>query len=204
MKEHTMFSPRKPSTETLRRILDSQASLELTYPEVGATAAELPTAGYVMDHTRAMLGQGEQAFADAKAALKSWRQYRFSWLEAWPDDTPINAGDEVATVARLLGLWWVNVCRIVYTIDEPDRFGYAYGTLPEHVECGEERFQIELTETGEVWYDIVAFSRPQHWLARVGYPYVRRTQKRFGRNSVAAMQQAVNEPLGKDAITLPR
>jgi uncharacterized protein (UPF0548 family) len=33
-------------------------------------------------------------------------------------------------------------CRIVYVIDEPDRRGFAYGTLPGHPERGEEAFII--------------------------------------------------------------
>jgi phosphatidylserine/phosphatidylglycerophosphate/cardiolipin synthase-like enzyme len=38
----------------------------------------------------------------------------------------------------------VNLCRVVYVIDEPDgpiaRFGFAYGTLPGHAVAGEELF----------------------------------------------------------------
>jgi uncharacterized protein (UPF0548 family) len=48
---------------------------------------------------------------------------------------------------------------------------------------------------GSVWYDILAFSRPNHVLARIGYPYVRRVQKRFGQQSAAAMQQSVESAL---------
>ena len=77
-------------------------------------------------------------------------------------------------------------------VDQPNRFGYTYGTLPLHEECGEERFLIELNDQGEVWYDILAFSRPHSMLARIGYPFVRRVQKRFGRESVAAMQREVS------------
>ena len=73
------------------------------------------------------------------------------------------------------------------------KFGFAYGTLPGHVESGEERFLIEWDrETDKVWYDILAFSRPNHFLTRLGYPLVRRTQKRFGRDSAASMFRAVN------------
>jgi hypothetical protein len=42
-----------------------------------------------------------------------------------------------------------------------------------------------------VWYDILAFSRPNHVLTRLGYPIVRRLQKRFGRDSAASMFRAV-------------
>ena len=71
--------------------------------------------------------------------------------------------------------------------------GVAYGTLPGHLETGEERFLIEMDERGVVWYDILAFSRPRRFLVRLGYPYVRRLQKRFGRHSAAAMQKATAE-----------
>src|SRR5271157_5564244 len=37
-----------------------------------------------------------------------------------------------------------------------------------------------------------AFSRPQWLLTRLGYRYMRRLQKRFGRESAAAMVRAVN------------
>jgi uncharacterized protein (UPF0548 family) len=74
------------------------------------------------------------------------------------------------------------------------RFGFAYGTLPDHAGTGEERFLIEWNrEDNSVWYDILAFSRPNHFLTRLGYPLVRRTQKRFGRESAAAMQCAVRD-----------
>ncbi|MBL8825201.1 MAG: DUF1990 family protein [Planctomycetia bacterium] len=42
-----------------------------------------------------------------------------------------------------------------------------------------------------VWYDILAFSRPNHVLIRLGYPLVRRAQKRFTRESAASMLKAV-------------
>jgi uncharacterized protein (UPF0548 family) len=69
----------------------------------------------------------------------------------------------VAVIARALGLWWLNACRIVYIVDESEplrRFGFAYGTLPGHVGTGEERFLVEWDPAGDgVWYDILAFSR---------------------------------------------
>lgn len=69
-------------------------------------------------------------------------------------------------MGRAIGLWWLNACRIVYVVDESgpiSRFGLAYGTLPGHVERGEERFMIEWNRgDNSVWYDILAFSRPNH------------------------------------------
>ena len=190
-----MPSLRKPSAERLREFLAAQSKLDLTYPAVGATAA-VPPAGYVVDRTRIKLGEGAGTFAAAKAALRRWEHFRLGWVGAWPPETPIQAGQVVAVIARLFGLWWLNACRIVYVVDEGgpvQRFGFAYGTLPAHVESGEERFTVEWHEADNaVWYDILAFSRPQQLLARLGYPFARRLQKRFARESTAAMRKAVS------------
>jgi uncharacterized protein (UPF0548 family) len=89
----------------------------------------------------------------------------------------------------------INACRIIYIVNDDGpitRFGFAYGTLPGHIESGEERFVIEWNrDSDEVHYDILAFSRPRHWTARLGYPFARVQQRRFARGSAAAMQAAV-------------
>jgi uncharacterized protein (UPF0548 family) len=190
-----MFSLRKPPVESIRHFLKKQALLDFNYPAVGATATSAP-AGYVTDRTRIELGAGESIFLAAKAALQRWEHFRLGWVEPWPSDTPIQTGEVVAIMAWAAGLWTLNCCRIVYVVDESSpirNFGFAYGTLPGHVESGEELFQIEWDQnTNSVWYDILAFSRPNHFLTRLAYPLVRHTQKRFGRDSAAAMFRAVN------------
>lgn len=189
-----MISLRRPSPEVLGRFLAIQRESTFTYKAVGATA-ETPPDGYVVDRTRIKLGEGEQVFRSAVAALKRWEQFRLGWVAAWPGDTPLQAGEVVAVMGRAVGVWWINACRIAYTVDEVEpaaRFGFAYGTLPGHVESGEERFLIEWHPSDNaVWYDILAFSRPNQLSARIGYPVVRRLQKRFGRDSAASMLRAV-------------
>jgi uncharacterized protein (UPF0548 family) len=190
-----MLLLRKPSIDSVRRFLDRQQYLDLSYSAVGATAKS-PPAGYVVDHTRIDLGNGEQVFIAAKAALERWEHFQLGWVEAWSPQTPIQTGEVVAVIARAAGVWWLNSCRIVYVVDEHApfrRFGFAYGTLPGHVESGEERFLLEWDQQeGSVWYDILAFSRPNHFLARIGYPFVRHMQKRFARESAAAMKRCTS------------
>jgi len=191
-----VLSLQKPSNKTIREFLATQSKLGFTYSAVGATA-KVPPAGYVVDHTGVKLGQGEDAFGRARLALERWEQFRLGWVEAWSPHTPIQAGEVLAVIAHEIGLWWLNACRIVYVVDEPGpirRFGFAYGTLPDHAEAGEERFVVEWDlASGEVWYDILAFSRPNQFLSRLGYPYARRVQKRFRTESAAAMVRAVQE-----------
>jgi uncharacterized protein (UPF0548 family) len=187
--------------ERLREFLAAQAKLDLSYPAVGATAAA-PPAGYVVDRTRIKLGEGAGIFTAAKAALRRWEHFRLGWVETWPPDAPIQADQVVAVIARLFGLWWLNACRIVYVVDEEgpvQRYGFAYGTLPEHAESGEERFTVEWHEADDaVWYDILAFSRPQQLLPRLGYPFARRLQQCFASDSAAAMRRAVGQGTSTD------
>ena len=186
-----MFLFRQPTEAVIYAFLQAQARLDFSYPDTGATAAT-PPANYVVDHTRIRLGTGEEVFHRAKIGLEGWKQFDLGWLKAFPTDTPIRSGELVAVVAHTFGLWSVNAARIVYVVDEPRRFGFAYGTLPGHVEKGEERFLVERTYDNSVWYDILAFSRPRHLLTKIGYPLVRRLQKQFGRDSAAAMVRAVS------------
>lgn len=197
-----MFFLRKPSNDFVRQFLEEQTRLEFSYSAVGTTDSSPPN-GYVVDHTRYQLGEGQAVFAAARAALECWQQFKFPWWEAWPHETPIKSREVVAIVARILGLWWLNACRIVYVVDEEEpitKFGFAYGTLPGHAESGEERFLIEWHATDDsVWYDILAFSRPQQFMVRLGYPVVRRKQKQFARESCAAMQRAVDKAVATDS-----
>src|SRR3954454_22328563 len=194
-----MLSLRRPTAETIDEFLAAQAKHGFTYPAVGATAT-VPPEGYTVDHTRIKLGEGEATFRAARAALGRWDQFRLGWVEAWPPEAPISVGEVVAVVARCLDLWWLNACRIAYVGDEAGpvtRSGFANGTLPGHSGTGEERFLVEWDRaSGEVWYDILAFSRPNTLLTRLGYPYVRRVQRRFGRESAAAMVRAVKAGAG--------
>ncbi len=193
-----MFRFTKPDEPTIRTFLQSQSSLELTYSAIGSTGGT-PPSGYVVDHARAKLGEGEAAFVRAQAALRNWSQFRLGWVEPFWPETPLEPGHTVAVLAHVFGLWSLNAARIVYVVQEQEpvrRFGFAYGTLPDHVESGEERFTVEWNQDDDsVWYDILAFSRPNHILARLGYSMTRRTQRRFAQGSLAAMKREV-DPVG--------
>jgi uncharacterized protein (UPF0548 family) len=67
-------------------------------------------------------------------------------------------------------------CRVVWTVDEPGRRGFAYGTLPGHPESGEESFVVSLGPDGEVVYSLRAFSRLATPVSRLGGPLSHRAQ----------------------------
>jgi uncharacterized protein (UPF0548 family) len=190
-----LLSLRKPTPLEIRAFLDRQRGAPFSYPDVGATRSTLPP-GWAVDHNRIRLGQGRADFEAACAAVRRWEMFRIGWVEIQGADAPPAAGMVVGPLAHVFGVWFLNACRVVYVIEEERRFGLAYGTLPAHAESGEERFSVEWREEDDsVWYDLLAFSRPGHWLTRLGQPVVRRLQKRFAKASMAAMERAVKNPL---------
>ena len=111
----------------------------------------------------------------------------------------------MAVLIRHLGFWSLNGARVVYEVGgrtEGPRFGFAYGTLANHAEAGEELFEVFIDPTtGDVVYRLRAASRPRATLARLGMPIVRALQARFRRDSLAAMTRvtAMTRPLPADA-----
>ncbi|HJQ30045.1 MAG TPA: DUF1990 domain-containing protein [Rubrobacter sp.] len=182
----------------MSRFLDAQRDAPFSYDEVGATreAAKEP-AGYAVDHNRAKLGEGRDTLGRAVAALHAWKMFDIGWARVIPEDAPVEVGTTVAVLARHYGFLSLNPCRIVYTFENDDgdcvRRGFAYGTLPEHGERGEERFSVEWRRDDDsVFYEIYAFSRPNHLLANLGYPLARSLQHRFAKDSLQAMVRATS------------
>lgn len=188
------LSFQKPNQKTLSSILSQQQAVEFSYPEVGATATQ-PPVGYVVDHTRVSLGHGKPVFQSAKTALQRWQHMRLGWVDVWSPETELHVGQNVAIMGWAMGLWWTNLCRIVYTVDEVGdvvNFGFANGTLPGHIAQGEERFLLQWDQkTDEVHYEILAFSKPNRLFVKLAYPIVRNRQQRFGQQSAAAMVKTV-------------
>lgn len=189
-----MFLLHKPSPSWIRSRLESQEPERFSYQEVGATQGPLP-AHYKPLGGRVQLGRGPATFSGAVTALQNWRMFDVPGIElCWPS-TLIATGSNVAVLIRHLGFWSVNFCRIAYVIDEPGplrRYGFAYGTLADHVERGEERFVVEWNQTSDaVHYEIRSFSRPNSVWTVIALPFARWLQRRFVDESLAAMVGAV-------------
>lgn len=187
----------KPNPEAVRTFLQAQAGADFSYRAVGATHGR-PPRGFDYDDNHVELGRGAETFGRACAALRRWRMFPEPWTRITPDEpAEIRPGLTVAMQANAFGLWWLNACRVVYVVDEAKptrRYGFAYGTLPAHVEQGEELFTIEHWPDDTVWYRIQAFSRPRFWAAQAAYPLARRLQRKFVRDSLRQMRQLAATP----------
>jgi uncharacterized protein (UPF0548 family) len=190
-----VFLTREPAEAGIRAFVAAQSTLPFSYAEVGATREGVTPKGYyAVDRYRVKLGEGEAAYRRAVEALRGWRQFDLGWASIVPRGASLEVGTTVAVLARHFGFWSLNSVRVVYLVegtDRAERFGFAYGTLPGHGEKGEERFVVERDrESGTVYYDVLAFSRPNHTLAWLGYPFARALQRRFAHDSKRAMVRA--------------
>ena len=143
------------------------------------------------DDESVLLGHGDEMFSAGRTALMAWAAHRGAGIVV-SEDAELEEGRTVALAAQLPVGLALAVCRIVRVVDEPDRFGFAYGTLPLHPEEGEEAFLIERDPGGQVRFRLVAFSKPRFWAARLARPAARALQLRALRNYLRAMQRAVN------------
>lgn len=191
-----MFLITRPPEKEIRKFLESQNNQPFSYTEIGETRTATATEGYAIDNNRARLGTGRTTFDKAVEAVKNWKMFDIPWFDIYFDNPSLEVGKTVALLIRHFGFWSLNAARIVYILQESDeeieRFGFAYGTLAEHGERGEERFSVEYLKADEsVWYDLYAFSKPNHLLSKLGYPVSRYLQKQFATESKAAMQKEI-------------
>ncbi len=205
-----MLSLHAFTTDEIRQYQSEQHAQQLSYTGIGTTQDEqnIP-AGYRVDRFQANLGIGRVVFQAARTALLQWHMFPAEMAHVYWPIAPFETGREVVIGFQVGPLHSLSPCRIIYTMDDSAngstdgvdgrqwaRFGFGYGTLPGHVAKGEERFMVAWDRsTDEVIYEIFCFSAPQHWLTKVGYPYLRYQQAKFRRLSAAAMQDAVNAML---------
>ena len=163
--------------------LSDLTGLPLTYAAVGATAGDLP-AGYHHVRLSARIGSGRPRFERAAAAVMRYGMLRGAGLR-------VSATSEVAEVGtEVLGKLgpFAAPCRVVYVVDEPNRRGFAYGSLPGHAVSGEEMFGVRYDPADEsVHAEVVAFSRPATWWSRVGAPVASLIQRVVTRRYLSAV-----------------
>jgi uncharacterized protein (UPF0548 family) len=191
-------SPAEPAWRTLELSQQQARPTYATDCEPGITKAWEPgvtpaPAGYDVDYSSAVLGSGAAVFATACAGLVAW-----AVAPPWCRMQGTQLMDSLVRLEfQLLGLRWWSLGKIVYEVGAGPgpgwkrRVGFAYGTLPAHVEIGEERFCITWRDDDTVVYELCAFSRPRYWMARCAKPLARFWQRRFARDSQQALKTYV-------------
>ena len=188
-----MFLATRPSSRVIDRFLAESRNLPFSYEPTGLTQGT--PAGYDVDEMIVPIGRGLADFDRAKAALAAWKHFDIGWLQAVSAPAVPEPGAVVAVIIRHFGFWSLNGARVVYVVGDQEgatRFGFAYGTLVNHAEAGEELFEVFVDPSSEaVMYRIRAASRPRSALTYLGYPLVRVLQAACRRDSGAAMKLAL-------------
>ncbi|MGW0190772.1 DUF1990 family protein [Streptomyces sp. NPDC003362] len=160
---------------------------DFTYEDVGGTREPgFCPPGFRPLHVRTRLGEGEDVFRRAAEAVCTWGMHRAMGVGI--DASAERAAPGVDVTVTLAGVVKAP-CRVVWTVDEPRRAGWAYGTLPGHPECGEESFVVDRTGDGTVWLTVSAFSRPASWYAKAGGPATRGLQHAYARRCGKVLRQ---------------
>jgi uncharacterized protein (UPF0548 family) len=106
-----------------------------------------------------------------------------------PDGTPLlTAGTTATLTMHAFGQTVHAPVRVVAIIDEPDRKGFAYGTLEGHPVSGEESFVVERTADGSVWLQVRQFSQPASRKWQFVAPLVRRQQRAMAEKYLGALR----------------
>jgi uncharacterized protein (UPF0548 family) len=154
-----------------------------TYVDVGATGRQLPD-GYRHVNESARIGTGRARFDEAAQRVMRWGMLRGAGAH-------VTASTDVAQVDSVVvvGLGPVRApCRVVYVIDEDNRRGFAYGTLPGHPESGEELFAVRYDPSDDAVYaDVAAFSRHATWWSKAAGPITSTLQRIMTKRYLAAV-----------------
>jgi uncharacterized protein (UPF0548 family) len=133
---------------------------------------EPPPAGFRVLRVRTRLAPG--SYDAAARALFGWEMHRRTPFL----DVPAGTQDAAPGIRVLVRMGPLRApCRVVWTLTEDDRTGFAYGTLPGHPECGEEAFVLRRHPDGTVDFTVLAFSRPAARLVRAAGPLGRLGQR---------------------------
>ena len=111
----------------------------MTNPDLGLWP---PSDGkYRRSETSSVIGTGDLVWERATAEVLRWGVKTASGF-AVSSNASVGPGDRVEVRARLFGVGIIEPVEVVAVVDEPDRVGFSYRTLPGHPVSGEEAFMV--------------------------------------------------------------
>jgi uncharacterized protein (UPF0548 family) len=177
----------KPAPQQLDEALAEVSRFEVTYDEVGSTLDQgMPCYSRTVD-------LGHDTFDAAVAGLRAWACHDGIGANVYPTDAPLVSGTTLLVVLRVGPVRLLVPDRVVGVVDEPNRFGFAYGTLPGHPERGEEAFLVERHPDGRATATIRVAAEGDWLIARLAAPIVRRLQHAALNHYLVALQRYVND-----------
>jgi uncharacterized protein (UPF0548 family) len=192
---HGPFWLRRPNEQQLKSVLSAQSKFPVTCATFDMSDQAHAPRGFKETGGSVLLGHGQSVLDGAVQNIKHWRVHEHAGLNVTPHGTEVNESDDVMLLKKLL-IGYVTVsCRVLSITQSRDQWGFTYGTLPHHVERGEELFMVARASDGAVTFTVRAMSRPGHFLTKVGAPVARLIQRTATNNYLRAMADLVNHEI---------
>lgn len=186
-----MYRLHRPSPELLRAFVSQEA--ERPVFAVTAEVPDPPPRGFRANRGGGCVGYGGHDFAAARRAMQEWRMFPGGWVQVDCGGEPLHLGQTVAVIAPCLGIWSVNCCRVTDITSTERSFAFTYATTAGHGMAGAERFRVEWLADDTVWFDVHSIARPRDLLIWLGYPLLRRLQRRFVQEAPLALRRAIEQ-----------
>lgn len=100
---------------------------------------------------------------------------------------PVQPGLAVRLRRRIGPLPMTMPIRVVFVLEEPDRKGFAFGTLAGHPVSGEVAFLVERRPDDSVWFILRSLSGPGKGLWVIAYPMLLLLRKGFRESYLKAL-----------------
>jgi uncharacterized protein (UPF0548 family) len=160
-----------------------------TYEPTGATLdalnddAALP-AGFRHLLYRVRIGYGQPVLQAAGEAIMSWELHRKAGVRPRPSAPRAAPGVTVVSSVPIPA-----PCVVVWVLERPDRVGFGYGTMEGHPFSGEESFTAWTDAAGDVWFSVIAFSRPVRWFTKMAGPVAPLFQRAYARHLARVLRR---------------
>jgi len=168
------------------------AGSDLTYRPVGITAPSrrswaLPGGTARCYEHSAQIGSGDGAWFEASSALLHWAVKTRSGFSVEGPQPRVLRDGEYRLRLRIGPIQVREPVRVVAVVEQPDRVGFAYGTLPGHPVRGEEAFIVE-RRGDEVHLTVRSVTAPGRGRWRPLFPLILLLQRYFRRRYLRALR----------------
>jgi uncharacterized protein (UPF0548 family) len=139
-----------------------------------------PPTGWRRYEKTVQVGSGAEEWVEAAASVLTWGVKTRSGFRVEGADSAsrrVREGDRYWLIARLGPFRVREPVLVVAVVDEPDRCGFAYGTLEGHPVSGEEAFIVHRDSDERVWLTLRSITRAGSGVWRVAFPAVQVVQR---------------------------
>jgi uncharacterized protein (UPF0548 family) len=127
----------------------------------------------------------------AHEGFREWAAQRSAGIAMHPPVPVLVEGSTLALLGPLGPLSFSATCRITQVIDDADRVGFVYTTLPHHPEEGSESFIVRQEPDGHLVGEVEAVWRPASLATAWCRPLTRRVQRRYVERYLDGIEAAI-------------